>query len=99
MYMVLKRVKRWASYFLISFLFTIFPVVVTKQMYVFYVGVSLDIENSVFTILARACFQAICGQQWRMMSSIDKGARLILMLLNTNTCNVLFTVPKSSNYG
>ena len=64
MYMVLKRVKMWAqellskyldhifiicaSYFLIPFLFTIFPVVVTKQMYVFYVGVSLDIENSVF---------------------------------------------------
>ena len=57
-------VKRWAresiikttrpyvficvSYFLISFLLTIFPVVVTKQMYVFYVGVSLDIENTVF---------------------------------------------------
>jgi hypothetical protein len=50
--MVLKRVKMWAqellskyldhiflicaSYFLIPFLFTIFPVVVTKQMYVFY---------------------------------------------------------------
>jgi hypothetical protein len=36
------------SYFLISFLLNIFPVVVTKQMYVFYVGVSLDIENTVF---------------------------------------------------
>ena len=62
--MVQKQVKRWAlefvikipiqylficvSYFLISFLFTIFPVVVTKQMYVFYVGISLDIETSVF---------------------------------------------------
>ena len=65
MYMVLKRVKRCArellskyldhifficvSYVLIHFLFTIFPVVVTKQMYVFYVGVSLDIENSYWT--------------------------------------------------
>jgi hypothetical protein len=62
MYMVLKGVKKsrivikiprpyffiCVSYFLISFLFTIFPVVVTKQMYVFYVGISLDIENSVF---------------------------------------------------
>ena len=49
------------SFFLISFIFTTFPVVVTKQMYVFYFSVSLDIANSGFNIFARACFQAICG--------------------------------------